>query len=414
MQRVPIADYAATTSWRGIQNKPALLDGLAALSGQSPGYVYWNGSTIVSTSIQGADPGTEISGATAPATAVKRKPIGNPTGPFETVWARYQCNIKEFGATGIGITDDTLALNAAIAAVNSAGGGSIYIPSGTYSVTYLDLIQVPCVVYGDGIGSSIIRCNSNDGLAFYGPYLACVAGVSIEGSSTGITAEGSMLHMDRCSIEASVRGVDMTGVTSGGLSNSFFASLGTSAVGVFGSAYDTSFNSLRFMLGTSWAYGMYVSVGTSLTIQDVYANGVAQNAVYVGTGVSNSRITNIAGANALGASMVLDEGTNNFIDGLFGLGGNTDTRWDARKELFRRITWAPGGIPIGYGFYEDFTLEGAAMGDQVVFGLLTDPGVTTLAEGRIIANDQCRISVINIGTADIFIGTSLWSLRAYN
>jgi len=414
MNRVPIADYAASSRWSGISGKPAFLDSVLTLNRAQPGYIYWNGSTLSTTSIVGLSSGTTVGGNTEPASAVRRKPPGNSSGPFENVWARYQCNVREFGATGSGVSDDTQALNAAIASVNMAGGGAIYVPTGRYSVTFLDLIQVPCLVYGDGVGNSIIRCNTGDGLAFYGPHLAGICRLSIENTYIGVSAEGSELQMDQCSIGASHRCLLMDGVIGGGVTNSYFTSLGTSTVAIYGTVDDVSFGSLRCLVGTSWEYGMYISVGTGITVDDLYVNGVSHSVIYLGTGVFNSRMTNVAGAYVLGTSMVEDHGTNNFVDGLFGLGGNTDSRWDARKELFRRFTWVPGNIPTGYGFYEDFTLEGATMGDQVVLGIDGDAGPATITQGRIIATDQCRISVINIGTSDIYIGTSQCSFRAYN
>jgi polygalacturonase len=41
-------------------------------------------------------------------------------------------NIKDFGATGDGVTLDTVAINKAISACNAAGGGIVYLPPGTY------------------------------------------------------------------------------------------------------------------------------------------------------------------------------------------------------------------------------------------------------------------------------------------
>lgn len=41
-------------------------------------------------------------------------------------------SVKTYGAVGNGIANDTPAIRAAIAAVNAAGGGTVYIPPGTY------------------------------------------------------------------------------------------------------------------------------------------------------------------------------------------------------------------------------------------------------------------------------------------
>lgn len=44
-------------------------------------------------------------------------------------------SVKDFGAIGDGVTDDTAAIQAAIDAVFNAGGGTVYLPIGTYLVS---------------------------------------------------------------------------------------------------------------------------------------------------------------------------------------------------------------------------------------------------------------------------------------
>lgn len=48
---------------------------------------------------------------------------------------REIASVKDFGAVGDGITDDTAAIQAAIDAVYSAGGGLVFIPEGTYKIS---------------------------------------------------------------------------------------------------------------------------------------------------------------------------------------------------------------------------------------------------------------------------------------
>jgi len=54
-------------------------------------------------------------------------------------------NVTDFGATGDGITDDTVAIQAAI----DSGVASVYFPEGTYLVTGLDVTS-PIKLYGNG------------------------------------------------------------------------------------------------------------------------------------------------------------------------------------------------------------------------------------------------------------------------
>jgi hypothetical protein len=78
-------------------------------------------------------------------------------------------SVKDFGATGDGVTNDTTAIDNAIAAVNSAGGGVVYFPPGTYATT-------TGITLGNG---------SNTAMATSGNRIRLVGANS--GSGTGIT-----------------------------------------------------------------------------------------------------------------------------------------------------------------------------------------------------------------------------------
>jgi polygalacturonase len=51
---------------------------------------------------------------------------------LEPETGRPLVNVKDFGATGDGITDDSLALKMASDYLDRVGGGTIYCPKGTY------------------------------------------------------------------------------------------------------------------------------------------------------------------------------------------------------------------------------------------------------------------------------------------
>jgi hypothetical protein len=78
-------------------------------------------------------------------------------------------NVKDFGAVGDGVTDDTAAIQSAIDAVYAVGGGTVYFPSGEYLVS----------------ASSLVETYDNDGIAVPASSGAIIVrkGVSLAGPS---------------------------------------------------------------------------------------------------------------------------------------------------------------------------------------------------------------------------------------
>lgn len=60
-------------------------------------------------------------------------------------------SVKDFGAVGDGVTDDTAAIQNAIAAIANQNGGTLYVPSGEYRITSTLNINYPNIrIAGDG------------------------------------------------------------------------------------------------------------------------------------------------------------------------------------------------------------------------------------------------------------------------
>ena len=118
--------------------------------------------------------------------------------------ARCQANVysvkdSAFGAAGDGSTDDTAAIQAAINAANSAGGGCVYYPAGTYKLTSALTIHSGITFLGDGRQVSIIRQTST--------------------SANGISGnDASYLHFQDLQIQGPGRGTGI-GVNLGWTSN---------------------------------------------------------------------------------------------------------------------------------------------------------------------------------------------------
>jgi hypothetical protein len=73
-------------------------------------------------------------------------------------------NVKDFGAVGDNIADDTAAIQAAIDSF-SISGGSIYLPAGTYRVTSLIVNRADVSFVGDGRSATILNLATPAGVS---------------------------------------------------------------------------------------------------------------------------------------------------------------------------------------------------------------------------------------------------------
>lgn len=91
-------------------------------------------------------------------------------------------NVKDFGAVGDGVTDDTVAIQSALTAIHTALGGTVYVPAGSYKLT--ETLEV-------GRNTSLI---SEGGVRFVrhhsGTMLQNSLGVS--SATTGYTGNGNL------------------------------------------------------------------------------------------------------------------------------------------------------------------------------------------------------------------------------
>lgn len=84
-------------------------------------------------------------------------------------------NVKSYGAAGNGIADDTSAVTLAINAASAAGGGTVFLPAGTYKVT--SSITPLSGVRIQGAGNSTV-------LAGYGVSFAILNNIATSGNPT--------------------------------------------------------------------------------------------------------------------------------------------------------------------------------------------------------------------------------------
>ncbi|CAB4243171.1 Endopolygalacturonase (fragment) [Methylacidimicrobium sp. AP8] len=65
-------------------------------------------------------------------------------------WPSTVYDVREFGAKGDGLTDDSAALRKALAAAEKGGGGIVYLPAGTYAVRESFFLPPKTLLEGDG------------------------------------------------------------------------------------------------------------------------------------------------------------------------------------------------------------------------------------------------------------------------
>jgi hypothetical protein len=86
----------------------------------------------------------------------------------QTVAAKLQqiISVKDFGAKGDGVTDDTAAIQAAINAAMTGTGANVYFPNGTYQVS--STLNIPNLVNGKSVfyGSGAVINSTFNGVLF--------------------------------------------------------------------------------------------------------------------------------------------------------------------------------------------------------------------------------------------------------
>lgn len=75
------------------------------------------------------------------------------------VYTKNFLNVKDFGAKGDGITDDTTAIQSAITQAETIGG-TVYVPAGSYLVSTLTISKGGVTLLGDGFSSVILTSST--------------------------------------------------------------------------------------------------------------------------------------------------------------------------------------------------------------------------------------------------------------
>lgn len=138
--------------------------------------------------------GSNIVSATGLTSAPVRS-VSSDTAPFG--WF----NVKDYGAKGDNVTDDTAAINATILAANAVGGGTVYLPRGIYKISSAIQMKSHIKFMGDGDFVTEIIMTSTTANAFEGSSLIYVTMESfrLTGPNSG-TGQGIkfLVEFDYC------------------------------------------------------------------------------------------------------------------------------------------------------------------------------------------------------------------------
>ena len=455
------ADWAASVPWTGITGKPGVFPsgpvdiGQLTAAGFSAGSVpIWNGSRFVPHTIPTPSPpspsGTDIIDYNIPGVATRVWPMQG-SGTVD-LWYQEIFDLRQYGALPDGSTNNDIALERAIGALNNNGGGTLFFP-GASGVYYFGSdapeITVPCCVKGEGRGISRLHFPANGftggagGNWFGASDLSLItdgtggsainltdgtagtagfdfSGLEIAGFDTGIyvSAVDRYGFISRCKITPNVNALNINCV---GLTASDLFMVnggGTSAVAVLLQGNYHLLHGFRVISGISrWAKAASVSSGTGIAISNGVIIGTEQEMISLTDGTSGGpevcRVQNISFSDVQGNPAVVFNPSLHYVNELHGLGNNADTSYDHRKELEAQVTWNPDSLRSLESTTVDVTLVGARVGDQVALG---SPDATDYWQqsARVVADDTVRVTLTNCSLNTVDLESSVWKVRIFN
>lgn len=122
-----------------------------------------------------------------------------------TSLARFVLNVKDYGAIGDGVANDSAAVAAGIAAIPSSGG-MLFFPAGTYKANVIVSSKNDVSLMGAG-NSSVISPSSGVGISITSASRTQVSNLRVTAASNGISISGAgqsqfyNLMVDTCTID---------------------------------------------------------------------------------------------------------------------------------------------------------------------------------------------------------------------
>lgn len=336
-------------------------------------------------------------------------------------------NVKDYGAVGNGVADDTTAIQSAITA--AAAGGTLYFPHGTYLTTQtLNLAGKKMRLLGDGINQTIIKANATityllaaaEASTTYSFNEFSVEGIQFDGNLKATTGF-NLAHRHYCSFRncAFFNNVSYAHVAANSWLNNYdncVFGASPNGVALLGSNHRNSFNSCSWIGNSTLCLSIADGVdgNSAITFNNCdfeFQNGAADvNAVYIASNATFSFNDCYVGENINGTLFFMDgNGLINIEGGVIfnGVSANSKVfRTSNSGEIHVRNAEIIGGsfasiASLGNQFGSKFSLQDCRLG----FATL---GIQTLA-GEGLNRKPYSNPVISNGkgwTLDVSNGTA--------
>ncbi len=256
------------------------------------------GNTVSSPTVESIQ-GVAISGT--PSTGEALIATGSSTAAWSSVngttdWFNV---VTEYGADPTGTNDSTTALQNALSAASAAGGGTVYVPAGTYKISSELTIYSGVVLQGSGPDSSIIEQTSTTANGLYAltqRYMA-IRDLQILGPNSG---SGTGIYLDTSG----------SAVANCQYSNLLIQRFGTDGIYI-NTPIASTFDAVRSQ--NNGQHGFHLSSGTSVSMSACYGAGNTDAGYYFNT-MTYCSLTGCA-ADSNGAGYWLTSGGNITLTG---------------------------------------------------------------------------------------------------
>jgi hypothetical protein len=351
---------------------------------------------------------------------------------------RESVSVGDFGAVGDGVADDTVAIQAAIDAAYSAGGGTVFIPAGTYKVTstinaksYIKLVGA----YGEsslfGVVNtkpgSCINWAGTTGSIFrvYNTRLFELDGVYIEGNSQNVTGilldsdnnpSGSQNEFHRFSIRNCAIGVQWgtSGISSGAYAND-----------------GTRFSTFTIWSSVAGSKGFVVNSGNAGQMSVIESGGIQVEDIGIDIVVANIlQIRRVFGGGVMDTAFIrASTAIDVLIEGCASEAWGIGRIWRTNRPKFLKVVAPVGAYPIieatitlqqnqinnpilveypvrvvsvgdAWGYCKDYTTAA----DEPAIGTFTDASATGNKSRCIALNNGVNPASINLTTNEPAMG----------